>query len=644
MSAAASRLWLVIGLLAAFWQPQALSKSVEGSASEANTGVFEYLYIDANEDRSSGGHTAVRIDDDIFHFLFKNDYLTMARNSWADFQLSYRGYQNRNIQSTRLDISASTHEMLREIFLQRFLAQTRQLKILEDTRRDVALLEAMQQHSPSAIEFPGLGFFQAPGDPSFQGGRHQHIREAIAAARGSDYLAQRRLDLEQQLAEMPVAALKVSRSDFVTATLPSVHYPFSERYGDLLAGIRAIDTLSSGAGLSEQSLALAVADLQLVPLTPGERRALEAAALGLQQRLVALSASRRPDWGVAFLLGLARHEAMRLSLEQNRWVFVDALANDANIMEVGDRTRELIPKLRSDAEKMWVQALSDWVDQAGWHEGRYAAMEIANANWQELRRLEAGGGNWRIHPELQLPRGLGAPRQLPEPAAIAGSASSLLLSMERSRQQAADFANQQMGYKLLTRNCVSELFTTVDLAMAQGLARRGDPVNRETLNQETRRRLGYPFAPNPIPYVSSGQVRDNWRVAQAEELLSLRRLYARSQYEADSELTTLLRESNTLTSSVYQRNDKDSFFIFFTDGNALVRPPLGLVNLTAALGASLVGTVQFPFDGGKTLKSGLRGALFSLPELGFQNIRKGSSTWLAPDLLNAAMPGQTPAN
>jgi hypothetical protein len=644
MSAPASRLWLVIGLLAAFWQPQALSKSVEGSASEAKTGVFEYLYIDANEDRSSGGHTAVRIDDDIFHFLFKNDYLTMARNSWADFQLSYRGYQNRNIQSTRLDISASTHEMLRESFLQRFLAQTRQLKILEDTRRDVALLEAMQQHSPSAIEFPGLGFFQAPGDPSFQGGRHQHIREAIAAARGSDYLAQRRLDLEQQLAEMPVAALKVSRSDFVTATLPSVHYPFSERYGDLLAGIRAIDTLSSGAGLSEQSLALAVADLQLVPLTPGERRALEAAALGLQQRLVALSASRRPDWGVAFLLGLARHEAMRLSLEQNRWVFVDALANDANIMEVGDRTRELIPKLRSDAEKMWVQALSDWVDQAGWHEGRYAAMEIANANWQELRRLEAGGGNWRIHPVRQLPRGLGAPRQLPEPAVVAGSGSSLLLSMERSRQQAADFANEQMGYKLLTRNCVSELFTTVDLAMAQGLARRGDPVNRETLNQETRRRLGYPFVPNPIPYVSSDQVRDNWRVAQAEELLSLRRLYARSQYEADSELTTLLRESNTLTSSVYQRNDKDSFFIFFTDGNALVRPPLGLVNLTAALGVSLVGTVQFPFDGGKTLKSGLRGALFSLPELGFQNIRKGSSTWLAPDLLNAAMPGQTPAN
>ncbi len=640
MFAPASRLWLVIGLLAALWQPQAYSKGVEGSASEATARVFEYLYIDANEDRSSGGHTAVRIDDDIFHFLFKNDHLTMARNSWAEFQLSYRGYQNRNIQTTRLDISASSHEMLRESFLQRFLAQTRQLKIVEDTRRDVDLLEAMRQHSPSAIEFPGLGFFQAPGGPSLKDRRYQHIREAIAAARGSDYLAQRRLDLERQIAEMPVAALKVSRSDFDTATLPSVHYPFNERYADLLAGIRAIDTLTAGAGLSEQSLALSKASNPLAPFTPVEKRALEQAALGLQQRLVALSASRRPDWGVAFLLGLARYEAIRLSLEQNRWVFVDALASDAKTVQVGDRTRELIPQLRSDAEKLWLQALSEWVEKAGWHESRYAAMEIANANWQELRRIEAGGGNWRIHPVRQLPRGLGVAQRLPEPAVITHGAPTLLASMERSRQQAADFANERMGYKLLTRNCVSELFTTVDLAMAQGLAKRGDPVNRETLNQEIRRRLGYPFAPNPIPYVSSNQVRDNWRVAQEEELLSLRRLYARSQYEADSELTTLLRESNTLTSRVYQRNDKDSFFIFFTDGNALVRPPLGLVNLTAALGASLVGTVQFPFDGGKTLKSGLRGALFSLPELGFQNIRKGSSTWLAPELLNAAMPDQ----
>src|SRR5262249_39722201 len=41
-------------------------------------------------------------------------------------------------------------------------------------------------------------------------------------------------------------------------------------------------------------------------------------------------------------------------------------------------------------------------------------------------------------------------------------------------------------------------------------------------------------------------------------------------------------------------------------------------------GASAVGLVALPVDGGATLWAGLKGALFSLPELFFQNIRKGS--------------------
>ncbi len=634
--APAGRLRWVIGCLAVFWLPLVHSAEAPDAVGVSQERVFEYLYIDANEDRSSGGHTAVRIDNDVFHFLFKNDYLTMARATWAEFQLSYRGYQNRSIYSTRLEISDATHDLLRASFLQRFLAQSRQLKILQDTRHDVALLQAIEQAAPSKMELPGLGFFAAP-TRGVTNGRYREIQEAIATAHGKDHLQNLRRELQHQLSSMPVEALAASRRDFTKATLPGAHYPFNQRYADLVAGMRAIDVIAAGAALSEKSLALSLAADSQAPLSTDQRRALQSAGAGLRQRLVALSASPRPDWGVAFLLGLARLEAIRLSLESDRWVFIDALADDASIVEVGDRMRRFIPRLRSDAEALWAEARSSWMQQDGWHEGRYAAMEIAHANWLELSRIESGGAQWRIHATRYVPRGLGPPGQLPKPDRIAEDAPLLLATMQQSQQEAAALASEQMGYKLLTRNCVSELFTTIDLALARSLIARGEPVNRETLQQETRRRLGYMFTPNPIPYVSSDQVRDHWRVAEARELLSLRRLYARSAYEADSELATLLRESNTLTSSVYQRNDKDSFFIFFTDGNAMLRPPLGLVNLTAALGASLVGAVQFPFDGGKALKSGLRGALFSLPELGFQNIRKGSSTWLAPELLNAAV-------
>jgi hypothetical protein len=89
-------------------------------------------------------------------------------------------------------------------------------------------------------------------------------------------------------------------------------------------------------------------------------------------------------------------------------------------------------------------------------------------------------------------------------------------------------------------------------------------------------------------------------------------------------LLVYLRESNTVTSTLYRRNPDDSAFLFFTDDAGPVRPLLGAANLVTGLGFSAVGLFLVGVDGGDTLRAGLRGMLFSLPELVFFNIRKGS--------------------
>ena len=207
--------------------------------------------------------------------------------------------------------------------------------------------------------------------------------------------------------------------------------------------------------------------------------------------------------------------------------------------------------------------------------------------------------------------------------------------MHETLVAAEAYAEQNLGYRLLERNCVSELFATIDQAMALGVTQKGLTVDEDTVTQEAIVRLGGVFEPSPVPFYSSRQVRKNWRLEDYQELHSLRRLYTAQRYREDPSIGVLLRESNALTSSVYRASDDDSFFIFFTDGNAAMRPVLGLVNLTSALGMSVVGVLQAPFDAGHSLSAGLRGALFSLPELGFQNIRKGTSTWLVPELRTA---------
>jgi hypothetical protein len=95
-------------------------------------------------------------------------------------------------------------------------------------------------------------------------------------------------------------------------------------------------------------------------------------------------------------------------------------------------------------------------------------------------------------------------------------------------------------------------------------------------------------------------------------------------YERENPVWVFLRESNTLTSTLYRRAPDDSAFLFFTDDAIPARPVLGALNLVAGLGVAAAGLAMLPVDHGNMLMAGLKGALFSLPELAFFNIRKGS--------------------
>ena len=61
-----------------------------------------------------------------------------------------------------------------------------------------------------------------------------------------------------------------------------------------------------------------------------------------------------------------------------------------------------------------------------------------------------------------------------------------------------------------------------------------------------------------------------------------------------------------------------------TDDVVLLRPLHGVLNLCYSLTAALGGLLTAPFDGGDRVQAGLHGAFYSLPELVFGNIRKGS--------------------
>lgn len=96
-----------------------------------------------------------------------------------------------------------------------------------------------------------------------------------------------------------------------------------------------------------------------------------------------------------------------------------------------------------------------------------------------------------------------------------------------------------------------------------------------------------------------------------------------------------LSESNVLTSALYRPGPEDSSFLFFTDDAAAVRLLLGAANLAVGLVGSAIGLATWPVDGGRRLAGGARGVFYSVPELAFVNLRKGTTPWLTADELQA---------
>ena len=78
------------------------------AAAETGPGV-EYLYVESNEGGSSGGHVALRVGDDVFHFEHRSPgILVLGRDDFDHFRYRYSVLENRTIHVSRLAVSGAT--------------------------------------------------------------------------------------------------------------------------------------------------------------------------------------------------------------------------------------------------------------------------------------------------------------------------------------------------------------------------------------------------------------------------------------------------------------------------------------------------------------------------------------------------------
>jgi hypothetical protein len=610
-------------------------------AEETPTRTFEYLYVDANEGGSSGGHVAIRFGDEVYHYQHqKPGVLRLYRDGDQSFFQLYSALQNRNIRGVRVAVSDETYRILRDGFEERRQIQEAYFDRVASAAEDAALLaHFLRERSArrvgskddglSGFSLPAAGFFLPDGGEPIAAAQASPaldaLRTRVARDRGPGFVPGREAELAGSLAALEPQSPDGRSGSVSEEVPPPASYGFARRYRDGLMGLRALEVLEHALPLRAESLR--TGEGPEWTLSQEEREHLARFAADLEQRLGELVASSRPDFGFALLVGMARLEALRVSVETGRLFLLDAL-NEADPLlprAALGRNTPLLPTLDAENRASFLAARAALLDAPTLQEARLADLESTGNRLLELEEGARGARDVRLHPGRMIPARTARRTDLPEIAAADAVLRDLLERVAKEKLGLEHELTRVFRYDLITRNCVTEVFRTIDRSLAGKEAEGSSPDRR------LGGHVGVGLNLNFIPFVSATSVEARWHVVDRYELPSRRRERLRALYQHEGPITVYLRESNTLTSTLYRRAHDDSFFLFFTDDAAVLRPLYGAINFASGIGAASIGLFLAPLDGGEVLSAGARGALFSLPELAFFNIRKGTFEFVTQD-------------
>ena len=611
-----------------------------------------YIYIESNEGNSSGGHVALQFEEDIYHFQYADPgIIRLEKQHIDDFEFIYRFAANRSLHSNQITVSEQTYSLLRDHFSFQYQTQYLQFKLLDDLSNDqsllTSLLPASQKTSNNALPLKAAGLFF--NDTAFSSKQTYKtsattlsLHNEINKTYGNDYLTKQTEKIIAQIKSLrPTQWQKVITPNDKTTVAPFI-YSFTNRYIDLTAALLAIKVIKQNRDLITGTFS--DSSSPLLTLSNTEITALKSYRTQLNKSLIKLVNSNRPDRGSATLINIARLITIDQSIKLNKFVFIDTFDSKAIISnEIAlDKYSQHLQKHLDETQLSLLKAKSALTGKTLFAERNYSQLELLANHYNELYKASSGGKSVRFYGAKLIPSQSIALPLLIKPELSAIEIKQNITQIKRFQSQYLARLKNYYSYNLISKNCVTEIFSLIDNALLQN-------TNNKTLLSPrintTQHMGGYinTSISNFIPITSHYAVRNNFNIDQQKILPSFRLTKLEQFYSEENDLLVYLRESNTLSSSLYHYNEDDSFFIFFTDNELLLRPVFGAVNTLAGVSQTILGLFTWPFDSGKMLSSGSSGIFMSVAELFFINMRKGSYKYLPySNLSNAETNLKTP--
>ena len=571
---------------------------------------LHYLYINAREGVASGGHTALRFNNETFHFQhYDGGIIRLVKQASVDFDFQYRYLDNRTLHQAMVELNDEHYDQLRHYFNLKLLQQKQQDDLLEEINLNISLLHKQAQHPPLSIK--GAGLLAKNTVPhGVEAFTIHSLQQQIKQKYGDNFLNEQTQKLKQEINALqplpwPKDSLQLSDNSFLL-----VPYSFASQHIDVVSKMLFLETLKKGTPLNQHQYF--IPEQSTFTLSKSELEQLTIFQNTLVNNLLHLLNSQRPDWGsVAFTL-YARILSLSLAIDSGTFVFLDSFVADSFSIPYTEveTYKALLEEQKNKALTRIIQEKNQlFTATQAISEKNYSRLEMLSNYYYERERGLAENRSIRVSGEQRLPsKSIPLPDHL-FPKLTSKKTEEAIHRLELYQEDVTQQMQSLYQYDLLTRNCVTEIFSTIDKA---------------DINDKHIKEIEQLAQNNIIAFIPFGSFHSLSADYQKKTLPSFRHQQLSKMYQEENDTLVYLREFNTLSASHYKFNDDDSAFLFFTDDKVWSRPLFGLLNLLTAATISIYGSFTLPFDSGKTLKNGAMGILMSLPELAFFNIRKGS--------------------
>jgi len=581
-----------------------------------NAKPLHYLYINAREGSASGGHTALRFGKETFHFQhYEGGIIRLVRHASFDFDFQYRYSDNRTIHQASIELNDVHYEQLRDHFYLLLLQQKQQDNLLEEIILNISLLRKQAQQP--LLNIKGAGLFAKNTVPrEIEASTIHGIQQLISQKYGDTFLNDQIRRLKEEMNALlpipwPKETLQLSNNSF-----SPVPYSFASQHMNAVSKVLFLETIKNGFPLDRQQYF--IPKQSSFTLSKSELKQLTIFKKTLVNNLLSLLNSQRPGWGSAAFSLYARILCLSLSIDSGTFVFLDSFTTDSySISSTEVETyRDLLEDQKNRALTKIIQEKNQlFTSHKNISEKKYSRLEMLSNYYYERERGLAKNRSIRVSGEQRLAaKSIPLPKHL-FPALTSQQTEEALLRLEHYQENITRQLQSLYNYNLFTRNCVTEIFDTIEKA---------------NINDEHIKEIEQLAQNNLIAFIPFGSFDSLSADYQKHTFPSFRQQQLTEMRHQENALLVYLREFNTVSARHYKFNDQDSAFLFFTDNKVWSRPLFGSLNLLTAATISIYGSFSLPFDSGKTLQNGVMGILMSLPELAFFNIRKGSYKHLVP--------------